>query len=114
MQDTLLQLKETLERAAVLADEVSRKQEAVTSEEEAVLTQILEMVKPILPAICEKVEIAASHSGHQFHEWSYEYLDKPGLVLVGEFGREYTDRDYRGEYTGTSLVLTADGGLVEL
>jgi len=34
-----------------------------------------------------------------------------GLILVDEFERIYTDRDYRGEYGGQQLVLFEDGSL---
>ncbi len=109
MKDVLSELKEVLEHASVLADEVARKQEAVTTQEAETLTRLIELVQPILPAVGEKIPVAAHHSGHQLHNWRYEYLKRPGLVLVDGFDREYTDRDWRGEYTGSRLVLTADG-----
>lgn len=114
MKDVLQEFAQLLERAAVLGEAVSRKQEAVAEPETAVLESIITAVKPVLAHIAAPVEIAASHSGHRAHTWRHEYLDRRGLILVDEFTKEYTDRDYRGDYKGTRLVLTGDGDLLEI
>jgi hypothetical protein len=110
----LSELKTVLIRAATLADEVARKQDAVTEQETAALEALIELVRPLLPAIAAQVETAAHHSGQQFHKWKAEHLNRRGLILVDGFGEELTDKDYRGDYTGARLVLTADGALVKL
>jgi len=48
------------------------------------------------------------------HDWEYDYLEEPGIVLVDDFTRKYTDRDSRGDYEGSQLILTRKGLLIEL
>jgi len=105
---------ESLGKVAVLGRQVAKLEEEVTGKEVEALTRILEKVMPVMPAIDCRIEKAAYHSGHQMHSWEYGYLEERGIVLVDNFSKKYTDKDYRGDYEGERLVLTRSGKLLEV
>lgn len=103
-----------LEHAAELGKEVAALEKQTVEEEAQALTTIVAKTLPVLRYIDYKIRISASYSGHLYHEWQYNYLPEKGIVLVDKYGRRYTNRDYRGSYDGTMLVLTRSGKLLHL
>ncbi|MEW6771855.1 MAG: hypothetical protein AB1330_10795 [Bacillota bacterium] len=103
-----------LEKVASLGEEVVRQEAGVLEQETQALEKIVAMVKPVMRFIDYPIEDGRHHSGHQFHSWKVYHYKERGIVLVDRFSREFTDKDYRGIYTGSQLVLTRSGALVVL
>lgn len=105
---------EALEHAAQLGKDVAQlERDTITGEAEA-LVKLIEKVKPVMPHMDKRIVTASYHSGHQFHQWEHDYLPERGVVLVDDFDIKFTDRDTRGVYVGSILVLTRTGRLLVL
>lgn len=103
-----------LEQVAAIGEQVTALETSATAGEAAILNTIIAKVVPIMRYLDSPVRTHASHSGHQAHEWEYTHHKEHGIVLVDGFVSQYTDHDYRGDYTGDCLVLTRSGSLVVL
>lgn len=103
-----------LEEAARLAEEIAKTQEAIIEQEIIVLKKVIEKVKPVIPYIDYKIEIGATISDNQLQSWEYTYLEEQGIILVNEFIKTYTEKDFRGDYKGKQLILTRSGRLISL
>ena len=107
------EFSKAIDRVIAQGEKLQRLSETTRINETAALRDIIAKVKPVMRYIDYPVETSYYHSGHQMHEADYTYYGERGIVLVDDFSRKYTDRDYRGEYTGRRLVLTRSGSLVE-
>ena len=107
-----------LEKVASLGEEVTRQEAAATEQETAALEQIIARVKPVMRFVDYSVPTYAFHAGQQYHRWKYHYLEERGIILVDNFTTKFSDypgdRDTRGDYIGSQLVLTRGGKLVRL
>lgn len=114
MENVIREFIEGLEKVAALGSQVTTLEAEVAGREVEALTLIFEQIKPVMPYISVYITKNAYHSGHQFHEWKYGYLEEKGTVLVDNFTREYTDKDTRGDYSGSQLILTNSGEFLKL
>lgn len=105
---------DAIERAAAVGEKVAKLKEEVTEKEADALGKILDKVKPVVQYFDYPIEDGRHHSGHQLHKWRVFHYKEPGIVLVDNFSQEYTDKDWRGIYTGSQLILTRSGALVIL
>lgn len=103
-----------IEQAAAVGEKAAKMERETTVKEAEVLERILEKVKPVVQYVDYPIEDGRHHSGHQFHNWKVFYYKERGIILVDNFSQEFTDKDYRGIYTGSQLVLTRSGALVIL
>jgi hypothetical protein len=108
----MTEILERIDQIAPLASKVDELKEQTIREETVVLDQILERIKPILPLVSYRIQKGYSTSGQQGHEAREDFHAIKGLELVNNFKRIPTDKDYRGEYGGSRLVLFQDGRLV--
>jgi len=109
--DPLGELVAKLAEIAPLASQVADLKGQTIRQEAEALAAILERIKPLLPLVAHSILTGYHHSGQQGHEEQEDYHAVPGLELVNNFKRIPTDKDYRGEYGGSRLVLFQDGGL---
>ncbi|MEW6572949.1 MAG: hypothetical protein AB1374_04890 [Bacillota bacterium] len=107
-----------LEKVASLGEEVARLEAGTVEQETAALKKLIAMIKPVSRYVDYPVQTYAFHAGQQYHRWEYEYLDERGIILVDNFTTKYSgypdDRDTRGDYIGSQLVLTRSGKLLRL
>lgn len=109
--DPLGDLISKLEEIQPLAQSVAALRQSTIEQEAEALDAILEKIRPLLAVVARQVQVAYHDSGEQFSTSHEEYHDKRGLVLLDRFGQECYDRDTRGAYTGSRLILWQDGTL---
>jgi len=83
-------------------------------QEAKTLEGVMEKIKSLMPTVAGKIEVGYFCAGGQFSTDHRRYADRPGLVIVDQFGRESFGRgcsggESRGEYIGWRLVLWENG-----
>jgi len=97
-----------------LAKDVATLRERTMEQEAKTLEGVMEKIKSLMPTVAGKIEVGYFCAGGQFSTDHRRYADRPGLVIVDQFGRESFGRgcsggESRGEYIGWRLVLWENG-----
>jgi len=109
--EALEELSAKLAEIAPLAERVGELKNATLEQESEALAMLIERIKPILPVVSSRIQCSYFHSGQQFHEEKTTNHAMPGIELISTFKQINTDRDTRGEYGGSRLLLFQDGTL---
>jgi len=111
MSNVIENLVKSLEDIAPLSQSVAELEKMTINEETEALNSIIEKAKPILGIVAHRIISSYSDPGGQFSTAHEMHFKNKGLILVDNFGRENIDKDTRGSFIGSRLVLFQDGTL---